>query len=79
MTCDDADYASSTYGATFKACLACELSSTYVDPNTKESDLQWAIYNLRYALSWCLFGFNNNTDLANTPCLTRYVAPTVIS
>jgi hypothetical protein len=72
MTCDDPDYATSTYGATFKACLTCELSSTYYDPTTKQADLRWAIYNIRYALSWCLFGFDNNTKVANTPCLTRY-------
>jgi hypothetical protein len=75
MTCDDADYASSTYGATFKACISCELNSTYYNPPKKTSDLQWAIYNLRYALSWCLFGADNNTNTANTPCLTRYVIP----
>lgn len=72
ITCDDADYASSTYGATFKACLACELSSTYVDSSTKQSDLQLGLYNLRFALSWCLFGFDNNTHLADTPCQTSF-------
>jgi hypothetical protein len=72
MTCNDLDYTSSTYGATFKACIACELSSTYYDTATKQADLRWAIYNIRYALSWCLFGFDNNTKVANTPCLTRY-------
>ncbi|CZR59233.1 uncharacterized protein PAC_09125 [Phialocephala subalpina] len=72
MTCDDADYASSTYGATFKACISCELNSTYYNPTKKTSDLQWAIYNLRYALSWCLFGADNNTNTANTPCLTSF-------
>ncbi|KAE8451890.1 hypothetical protein EG329_002731 [Mollisiaceae sp. DMI_Dod_QoI] len=72
MTCNDAGYASSTYGATFKACIACELNSTYYDTGSKLSDLHWAIYNLRFALSWCLFGFDNNTATANTPCLTSF-------
>jgi hypothetical protein len=75
MTCDDASYASSLGGATFKACLACELNSTYYDSKTKQSDLDFAIYNFRYALSWCLFGFDNNTATSNTPCLTRYSIP----
>jgi hypothetical protein len=73
ITCGDSDYSSSTYGATFESCVACELSSTYVDPVTQQSDLQWGLYNLRFALSWCLWGFDNNTAIADTPCLTRYV------
>lgn len=72
ITCEDAAYASSTYGATFQACLACELSSTYVDAATNQSDLQWGLYNLRFALAWCLFGFDNNTAITETPCITRY-------
>lgn len=72
MTCTDAGYASSTYGPTFKACIACELNSTYYDSVSGLSDLHWAIYNLRFALSWCLFGANNNSNTANTPCLTSF-------
>jgi hypothetical protein len=72
ITCDDASYASSTYGAAFKSCISCELSSTYFDPTTKISDLQYGLYNLRFALSWCLFGWDNNTQIANTPCLTSF-------
>lgn len=78
MTCDDRDYATSTGGATFKACVGCELSSTYFDSATGQTDLQWGLYNMRFALSWCLFGFGNNTALADTPCLTRWETLTVI-
>lgn len=70
ITCSDSDYSSSTYGAAFKACLACEMGSTYYDPATQISDLHWAIYNLRFALSWCVFGADNNTQIPNTPCMT---------
>lgn len=69
VTCSDAGYSSSTYGAAFKACISCEMSSPYYDTATKISDLHWAIYNLRYALSWCLFGWDNNT-VPDTPCQT---------
>ena len=72
ISCEDANYGSAVYGGTFKTCLTCELSSTYVDPSTKYSDLQFGLYNLRFALSWCLFGWENNTSVLNTPCLTRY-------
>ena len=27
--------------------------------------------NLRYTISWCLFGFPNNTQAGDTPCTTR--------
>jgi hypothetical protein len=79
ITCDDADYGSATYGATFQSCLSCELSSTYFDPKTNQSDLQAALYNFRYALAWCLFGFDNNTAISDTPCLTRFEPPLFLS
>lgn len=72
MTCNDAGYATSNYGVTYEACIACELNSTYYNPATQLSDLHWALYNMRYAVSSCLFGFDNYTAV-NTPCLTRYV------
>ncbi len=28
--------------------------------------------NLRFAISWCLFGYPNNTAVGDTPCITRY-------
>jgi len=72
ITCNDGDYSSSAYGASFKACIACELQSTYFDPNSRQSDLQAAIYNLRFALAWCMFGWENNTHGVNTPCSTSF-------
>jgi hypothetical protein len=85
ISCNDGDYASSTYGAAFKSCIACELASTYVDTSSKfkPSDLQAALYNFRFAMSWCVFGWENNTVGTNTPCSTRldpfsHRGPTVI-
>lgn len=75
ITCLDGDYSSSVYGAAFETCVNCELASTYVDPKTNISDLQAALYNMRYALSWCMFGYEGNTNVANTQCLTLFVAP----
>ncbi|RDL35224.1 Uncharacterized protein BP5553_07155 [Venustampulla echinocandica] len=63
-----------TYGAlpglSFETCVKCQLTSTYVDPATKQTDLRWGLYNLRYAVSWCLFGYPNNTNAGSTPCKT---------
>jgi hypothetical protein len=74
ITCQDQEYPYSTYGAAFEACINCELSSTYYDPQTNQSDLQAALYNLRFALSWCLFGWDNNTAVQEIPCLLSFVA-----
>jgi hypothetical protein len=43
LTCSDSAYASTVAGQTFESCIACELNSTYVDPTTKQSDLQWLL------------------------------------
>lgn len=72
ITCDDGEYGYSTYGATFQSCIACELGSTFYDSGTNFSDFQAALYNLRFALSWCLWGFDNNTNTEDIPCLTYY-------
>ncbi|EPE29709.1 hypothetical protein GLAREA_00869 [Glarea lozoyensis ATCC 20868] len=57
-----------TPGSTFKSCVECQIKSKFVDPVTHQTDLQFGLYNMRYAVSWCLFGFPNNTDVGSTPC-----------
>jgi hypothetical protein len=74
ISCNDGDYGSSTYGAAFVSCLNCELGSTYIDPESKMTDLQAALYNLRFAVSWCLWGWDDNSNVADTQCLTSFVA-----
>jgi len=70
IVCNNGDFSGTAAGQTFQSCVTCQLGSTYVDPVTKQTDLQWALYNLRYAMSWCLFGFPNNTNVGDTPCIT---------
>ncbi|KFZ01429.1 hypothetical protein V501_10005 [Pseudogymnoascus sp. VKM F-4519 (FW-2642)] len=65
IACGDNKFGSGV-GQTFKACVECELKSTYVDP-TGLSDLTAAIYNLRYAADYCIF---NDSKIATTPCIT---------
>ncbi|TVY84303.1 hypothetical protein LSUE1_G002728, partial [Lachnellula suecica] len=69
IACQDSAYGT-TPGLTFQTCTNCQLTSNYVDPVTKQTDLQWALYNLRYAVSWCLFGYPNNTQVGDSPCVT---------
>lgn len=70
IVCQNADFTGTSQGVTFAGCVTCQLGSTYVDPVTKQTDLQWGLYNLRYAMSWCLFGYPNNTAIGDSPCVT---------
>ncbi|KAI9646975.1 hypothetical protein NHQ30_004976 [Ciborinia camelliae] len=69
IVCQDTGY-TSLVGTTYSGCVGCQLTSTFVDPSTNQTDLEWGLYNLRYAISWCLFGFPNNTEVEDTPCIT---------
>lgn len=69
IVCQNTDY-TSLIGTTYSGCVGCQLTSTFVDPSTNQTDLEWGLYNLRYAISWCLFGYPNNTQVQDTPCIT---------
>ncbi|KAM0346067.1 hypothetical protein ACHAPU_005828 [Fusarium lateritium] len=68
IVCQEDDYKSGA-GIVYQQCVACELSSDY---HTKDNDTdqQWLLYNVRYAISYCLFGVPDNEKIINTPCLT---------
>lgn len=72
IVCPDSSFTSTLAGQTFASCITCQLGSKYVDPVTKQTDLQWALFNLRYAMSWCVFGYPNNTAVGDTPCITSF-------
>lgn len=42
IVCDDIDYSSSV-GTIFSGCVGCQLTSSFVDPTTNETDLQWGL------------------------------------
>ncbi|KAG9246246.1 hypothetical protein BJ878DRAFT_417407 [Calycina marina] len=73
LTCFDDSYSSSA-GVVFESCMNCLLASKWDSPanasQTQDTDLRWLLYNLRYTMSWCLFGFPNNTDIGTSPCQT---------
>lgn len=73
ITCLDDDYGQTTYGAAFETCISCELSSTYQDTSNL-TDVAAALYNMRYALAYCLYGFDDNPNVKDTQCLISYVA-----
>ncbi|KAK0376612.1 hypothetical protein CLIM01_06028 [Colletotrichum limetticola] len=69
VVCDEHSYSSSA-GSVYQQCVSCELSSDYAT-STNETDTQWALYNLRYAISYCTFGYPDNPNVGSSPCLTR--------
>lgn len=76
ITCTDQAYGATTYGSTFETCINCELGSSYIDPDTNKTDIGAALYNVRFALSWCLAGWdgvNNNTHVEDNQCLVSCV------
>ncbi|KAK8917936.1 hypothetical protein VCV18_009262 [Metarhizium anisopliae] len=63
----DADAA----GRKLRTCLACLQGSTYTQGG--EGDQAWFLYNLRYALDRCVFGYPNASAIAgatSSPCVT---------
>ncbi|KXJ93370.1 hypothetical protein Micbo1qcDRAFT_194574 [Microdochium bolleyi] len=69
IVCYDSEYQSSPAGQKFKRCLSCLQGSTFAQG--QESDQQWFLYNLRYTVDYCIFGFPNATNIASTPCSTE--------
>ncbi|KAK7749444.1 hypothetical protein SLS53_000017 [Cytospora paraplurivora] len=64
IECNQNDYGSAA-GIVYKNCMNCELSSTYYDTQTNETDQQWLLYNARYALSYCMWGEPGNVDVGD--------------
>ncbi|KAM4056156.1 putative exo-alpha-sialidase / neuraminidase [Hirsutella rhossiliensis] len=68
VSCRDANYVTTDSGIKFRECVDCLQTSTKFAEG--ESDVKWYIYNLRYAISACLFSSPaappNKT--ADSPC-----------
>ncbi|KAF4998196.1 hypothetical protein FDECE_11837 [Fusarium decemcellulare] len=70
IVCQEGDYTSGA-GIVFQQCVVCEQSSDY-HTSDNVTDQEYLLYNLRYALSTCLFGTPDKTEVLNSvePCLT---------
>ncbi|KAL7936755.1 hypothetical protein V8C35DRAFT_240920 [Trichoderma chlorosporum] len=68
IVCDDKDIDSKPEGKDMKSCFTCLQNSTY--SNGSENDQDWFLYNLRYASSYCMFGYPNSTGIESGPCTT---------
>ncbi|KAK9770421.1 putative LPXTG-domain-containing protein [Seiridium cardinale] len=70
IACNDDDYQSSSTGIKFKNCLECLQTSTNVSGT--ENDVSWFLYNLRYSVDVCVYGFPNATKSVSSPCDIDY-------
>ncbi|KAJ3554458.1 hypothetical protein NPX13_g10605 [Xylaria arbuscula] len=73
ISCTDDSYDNSATGIKFKNCLDC-LQKSNATSGT-ESDVSWFLYNLRYSVDVCLFGFPNTTQESegiSSPCTINW-------
>lgn len=68
IACLDQSYNQSSVGKGFQKCVSCQLDSKFNDANTGESDVNWGLYNLRYAFSTCVFGSPDSISNVSSPC-----------
>lgn len=79
IPCLDSQY-NQTKGQDFEDCVTCELQSTYVDRPSGETDVNWGLYNLRFAFSTCVFGFPSvvTNQTSQCPVACAGIEPAVI-
>ncbi|KAI9890522.1 MAG: hypothetical protein M1814_003861 [Vezdaea aestivalis] len=68
LTCKDSDYGTTAVGNKYQNCINCLLKSKAVDAKSGESDLYWALYNIKKTFTYCVFGSFNNSDFQTSPC-----------
>lgn len=69
IVCHDSAYNTTSQGTRFQSCINCQLQHNHVDQATGQSDLAWAIYNIRYAFDTCVYGFPDADASASNPCV----------
>ncbi|KAI1327817.1 hypothetical protein F5Y16DRAFT_370968 [Xylariaceae sp. FL0255] len=71
ITCTDDSFDSSTNGIRFKNCVDCLQKSNAT--SSTENDVSAFLYNIRYSLDVCLFGYPGNaTQTVSSPCDINY-------
>ncbi|KAI1458502.1 hypothetical protein F4805DRAFT_141396 [Annulohypoxylon moriforme] len=70
IVCNDQDYSTTTAGIRFKNCVEC-LQESHAMSNG-ENDVSWYLYNLRYSVDVCIYGFPNVTKTTSSPCDIDY-------
>lgn len=70
IVCQDSKFANDAVGIKYKSCLECLQKSQKT--NGTESDISWLLYNLRFALGTCLYGFEDKDKVINSPCVINW-------
>ncbi|KAI9733026.1 MAG: hypothetical protein M1834_003571 [Cirrosporium novae-zelandiae] len=68
LVCLDSEYQDTVSGTKFEACVECELNSNAYNETTGETDSGWLLYNLRYTIDYCVYGYPNNSKTISSPC-----------
>ncbi|TGO31025.1 hypothetical protein BPAE_0002g01180 [Botrytis paeoniae] len=68
IVCQNEHFITTTAGQKLKSCLSCLQLSTAA--GNDQNDQHCFMYNIRYTLASCLYGFANATDTIATPCST---------
>ncbi|KAI1813533.1 hypothetical protein GGS20DRAFT_473649 [Poronia punctata] len=66
ITCTNDSYEKSSTGIKFKNCLDCLQNSNATSHD--ENDASWFLYNIRYSVDVCLFGFPEASEEISSPC-----------
>jgi hypothetical protein len=70
VACNDDDYESTSTGIKYKNCIDC-LQKSNATQGTEE-DSSWLLYNLRYSVDVCMYGFQNESKRISSPCDIEY-------
>jgi hypothetical protein len=67
IACLDSEY-DEKKGQDFEKCVTCLLESSYLDRTSGDTDVNWGLYNLRYTVSSCVFGYPASFSNISSPC-----------
>ncbi|KAH7033503.1 uncharacterized protein B0I36DRAFT_430710 [Microdochium trichocladiopsis] len=66
LVCLNDEFSTQTAGIKYQNCMQCLQTSN--STSLGESDSSWFIYNARFAIDVCMFGFKNESKRVSSPC-----------
>ncbi|OKL56446.1 hypothetical protein UA08_08224 [Talaromyces atroroseus] len=69
ISCIDSAYNTTQTGETFESCVSCLLESNFQNATSGETDVNWGLYNLRFAFTSCVYDYPVPVTNVSTPCL----------